>query len=100
MLHMQDTFNLLYNSSSSDERGKLANMRTLFNFQGVRAKVSEAFNNNEELLRLATRGLIVLTAMDLLDLKDQDQKLDEDADVKQVFMDTAKSVTTFFWQQC
>ena len=99
MLHLEDTYRILFHQDSAGDRGTLSQIKDCLNFHGVKSKVSSSFNQCEDMLHITTMGYVCLTAMKLLGLKSLDEQLAEDKDPDQVLVEVAEKVTTFFWKQ-
>ena len=77
MLYLQDVMNDMY-KESKNEPGTLYNIKNKFTMKSVKAKVSDSFNHVEDLVHLATKGLVCLAAMHILNLDELSATSDAD----------------------
>ena len=100
MLLNQDSMNILYQADSKGDRGTLANVKSAFQLKAVKPKVTECFNAVEDAFNLTTKGLVCLTAMELLKMKEPDAVMNiSDEARQQTLEEIARKVVTFFWHQ-
>jgi hypothetical protein len=100
MIQMQDTFNLLYAAGSTHDRGTLANIQTVFKLKGVKSRVSQSFNHDEDMIHMTTKGLVCLVAMSLLHIQETEENArTSDADLQRELHDVAQQIVDFFWHQ-
>ena len=102
MIHLQDTMNMLWTNetTSAHDRGTLSNIRTVFSIKSVKAKVSDSFNHVEDLVHVATKGLVVLAARKLMGLDScLDSNADADEDRQERLQTVSQQIATYFWSQ-
>lgn len=95
MLHLQDTYNLLFNQLSFGEVGTLANVKSAFHHKSVTAQLASSFNHCEHMLHSYTKALVVLTAIELLERINITSETDQQELLKAI----SKEVTSHFWHQ-
>ena len=96
----QDTMNIFFKDASRGTRGTLSNISTVFAMKGVKPKVSDAFNHDEDLIHLTAKGLVCLVAMELLKVSSPEATSTlEQAALEDKLNEVAEQVTSFFWHQ-
>ncbi|CAC5390067.1 unnamed protein product [Mytilus coruscus] len=68
VISLQDTFNQLFKGTSSSEKGKLFQLRNLFEHRGVKSEVKDAVNSCRDFLRFVTQGYVILAALNVLNM--------------------------------
>ena len=74
VIMLQDAFTDYFNPASVAEKGTMYQIKIRFQRKNVKKEVKKAVDDDRRFLHFITRGYTVLAAMEILKLKDQNEK--------------------------
>ena len=82
------------------EKGTLYNIKQVFDHRGMSHNIMECFSKAEELLEFATKGYLILAAMEILNLKSVDDVIDDSKEqLDTILSDVSKAIVDHIYQK-
>jgi hypothetical protein len=84
---------LYFKGASVNDRGTLANIKSVMGHHSVQTKVMDSFNHVEHMYDVTCDGLISLLAMEILGFSEYNDEIDDDYDRLTLLDDTVEVCT-------